>query len=765
MRRFLPIGRDRGAAFALGFAALSAQMLFFRELVAAFHGNEFTLGAWFAVWLFWTAAGSGWPAGNPRLPDGAAPPPRPPALQPALLGLAALIPLTDLGIRCIRLLLRAAPGETIGFAPAVAAASVLLAPFGLLSGVGFARLCRPAAPGHGEKISLPVLVAFEAAGSAAGGLFCSLFLFRAFPPLASAVLLAVVTAGASFAIRDPVRAAARGAGGLLRIAGWTAAAAVLLTVPALRLQRVLDRALWTVGDLLETRSTAYGLLAAARLGSQVTFYESGIPLFSAPDPESAEDNVHPALLQIPAPRSVLLLGGGPGGSVLECLKHPSVTAVHVVELDPGILAAARACLPEPGRSVFSDPRVTFHLDDGRRFLERTDSRFDAILMNFPEPFTVQLNRFYTVEFYRLAADRLNPGGVLSFSLPSSENAVGGELLDMLSATRSGLAAVFRGVVLLPGDRCRFIASMDTANLTADPSVLSGRIRERGLDSRLLYIRPYFIDAQWCAERRENLRGRLRDVPPGEWNRDFRPLGYWRSLVLWSGRYAPALRRPLEGLSSIANRTGLAGLAAAFAVISAAVLLLTRKRREPRAVLLAVWTAGASGLSLELTVLFAYQTLFGALAGDMALLAAGSMAGLGLGAASAALSGSGRAPRLDRALAAVAGAALATAAAVSALKSCTPSVSALPCFTLLNAASGFFCGRVFGAAGRTDPLDFLTRRNPAAVLYAVDLAGSMAGALAAASLAIPLLGVIGTFGLVAAWNGVAAAACRPPRLRS
>lgn len=748
-----------GAAAVLGFAALSAQMLFFRESVAVFHGNELTLGGLFAVWLFWTAAGAVLPRQIlARRTDAAGPY----LLQPLFFVLAALIPFTDLAIRVLPPLLSRTPGETPGLFPVLIAGLAVFAPFGLFSGFLYARLCETGPrTGEDRKASAPTLYAFESAGSAAAGAVCSLILFRILPLFTSALVLAALTAGFSLFFLNPDDPRKTG----FHRTAWnpilTIAAALVLVIPANRLQMDLDRSLWKVGTLLESKSTAYGIVSAARIESQVTFYENGVPLFSVPDELTAEESAHPALLQHPSPRSILIIGAGPGGSIQECFKHPSVREVHAIELDPAVLDAARSFLPDEARSVFTDPAVTFHVDDGRRFLRRTDSRFDAILVNLPEPATVQLSRFYSVEFFRLAAGRLNPGGVFSFSLPSSENRIGDELSDILSAAKSGLSAAFPKVVTLPGDRCRFIASSDTIYPTGDPSVLEARIRERGLGSRLRYIRPYFMDAQWSESRRAFLESRIRETPPEKWNRDFRPLAFWRSLILWTDRYAPALAGVLQGLPGIPVKPVLT----AFLILAAAAVLLFRiKNWSGPAVYLAVWTSGCSGLSLELTGLFAYQTLFGVLARDMALIVAGFMAGLSLGAGSSVRREKRgtpyvRRPAPDSALLWTAGISAASAFAVPAMAAVSNPGIGLPAFTLLNAAAGFACGRVFGLASRPENLRLLNLKNPAAALYAIDLTGSLAGALFCASLAVPMLGVAGTFAAIAGLNLFAAAAVR------
>src|SRR5882672_2843065 len=50
-----------------------------------------------------------------------------------------------------------------------------------------------------------------------------------------------------------------------------------------------------------------------------------------------ENLVHPALTAHAAPRRVLIIGGGDGGSSEEALKHPSVEQVTMVEIDADVI--------------------------------------------------------------------------------------------------------------------------------------------------------------------------------------------------------------------------------------------------------------------------------------------------------------------------------------------------------------------------------------------------------------------------------------------
>jgi len=192
--------------------------------------------------------------------------------------------------------------------------------------------------------------------------------------------------------------------------------------------------------------------------------------------------------------------------------------------------------------------VTFLLTDARRFIRNTAETYDAVLLNLPNPYTILLNRYYTREFFLEVKSRLKPGGVLSFALPSSENAIGDDLAGFLGSASATLSSVFANIVLLPGDNCRFIASNDGGFLTSDPAVLAERVRDRRLNTG--YVREYYLPYQFSKERRDYLSSRLEGLPPGNINRDGRPVAFWFDFILWSRHFAS----PLHGRNAEAARS-------------------------------------------------------------------------------------------------------------------------------------------------------------------------------------------------------------------
>jgi len=79
--------------------------------------------------------------------------------------------------------------------------------------------------------------------------------------------------------------------------------------------------------------------------------------------------------------------------------------VDYVELDPAILELAREYFPNHWLALRADPRVHVHVTDGRLFLKTTQSTFDVVIVNLPEPQNAQL--LSLIHIYTSWIDRLS----------------------------------------------------------------------------------------------------------------------------------------------------------------------------------------------------------------------------------------------------------------------------------------------------------------------------------------------------------------------
>jgi spermidine synthase len=92
---------------------------------------------------------------------------------------------------------------------------------------------------------------------------------------------------------------------------------------------------------------------------------------------------HVALLSHSAPRRVLVVGGGDGGTVREVLKHP-VDIVDLVEIDGDVIDISKRYLPELAASL-DDSRVKVHVQDALGFVKSKIDYYDCVLVDSSDP--------------------------------------------------------------------------------------------------------------------------------------------------------------------------------------------------------------------------------------------------------------------------------------------------------------------------------------------------------------------------------------------
>ncbi len=126
---------------------------------------------------------------------------------------------------------------------------------------------------------------------------------------------------------------------------------------------------------------------------------------------------HPAALSHPNPESILVIGGGDGGSSEELLKHPSVKRVVMAELDPVVIDISKKWLGSIHNGAFDDPRLEVKIGDGFEFVKSTPERFDMIVLDLTDPDTPAFH-LYSEQFFRMCQRILRPGGMLTLHLGS-----------------------------------------------------------------------------------------------------------------------------------------------------------------------------------------------------------------------------------------------------------------------------------------------------------------------------------------------------------
>lgn len=148
-------------------------------------------------------------------------------------------------------------------------------------------------------------------------------------------------------------------------------------------------------------------------------FANGSEMFNTSEDEDkyAEALIHVPMAVAQKRERVLIIGSGGGSSTREVLRYPEVNEVTAVDIDPDIMDLGKNFEPfvRFNKGSLHNPKVRTVIEDGRIFLENSSEKWDVIILDLPEPTGSypELARLFSVEFYSLLKDHLEPGGVIA----------------------------------------------------------------------------------------------------------------------------------------------------------------------------------------------------------------------------------------------------------------------------------------------------------------------------------------------------------------
>ncbi|MGD2091429.1 MAG: hypothetical protein PVH61_34975 [Candidatus Aminicenantes bacterium] len=398
--------------------------------------------------------------------------------------------------------------------------------------------------------------------------------------------------------------------------------------------------------LVYTTDSKYQNIAVANLFNQYNLYlNSGLAAVFPND----EDNMLLAahlVCQHPGPQRILIIGDAVSGLAKALLRF-DVKAVISVEIDAKAVETILKFLPPEDKYILNDKRFKIVIQDGRKYVKdliRSNEEpetpapvFDVVYVNVSEPSTLLLNRYYTREFFRDLSHIMKNNGVIALKITSSENYEKGFVSDYTASVYHTVRSVFPEVVVAPGHQNFIFASKFISSISDNPELLAQRYTATGVQPEKLGLIFYSF---YPEEKTRFINKALQTSGKFKINTDETPTAavYFNKIIGW---YAAS---NLSGILGFFETIQLRDVTVIILVLFLArMVYLWRVRRKKSFplhrflkfhMLLAVFSSGAAGLSLELVILYTFQNNFGNVYHIIGFIIAIFMFGLPLGAVTA-----------------------------------------------------------------------------------------------------------------------------------
>jgi spermidine synthase len=202
-----------------------------------------------------------------------------------------------------------------------------------------------------------------------------------------------------------------------KFAWQTAATACLISTSLLLFFLTEDYESQYPDGIVRRDSTATTLAAGTGLEKELLVNGTGMTSLTPITKMMA----HLTLAYLPQPpRNALVICFGMGTTFRSALSWG--IPVTVVELVPSV-PKVFSFFHSDGATLLASPQAHVVIDDGRRFLDRTQEKFDAIIIDPPPPLEAAgSSLLYSRDFYALAKQHLAPGGILQQWLYQGDDA-------------------------------------------------------------------------------------------------------------------------------------------------------------------------------------------------------------------------------------------------------------------------------------------------------------------------------------------------------
>jgi len=489
---------------SLGFTSVITQIILLREFLKIFYGNELIVGIVLSNWMLLTGLG-------------------------AFLG--KLLNKFEISIKRIfwfQLIISFLPALTLIilksvryiFFPYGALLSivdiylysfVLLVPFCVLSGLLFTFFCKLFYSLHNDN-HINKIYFLDIVGSIIGGIIFNIFLVFFLKPFQSFVLLMIINFFVALFLSLILNKKAIGFILILIIF------LILIVISFIDIDKISEKKIYKNQLIVESSDNYLGNICVTKTEEQYNFFENGMLLFSSNDKISCEESVHYAMVQHKKPKKVLLISGGVSGAINEIIKYKP-QKIDYIEINPYIFELGKKYIKQNynynGLKIINkDPYI---------FLNKCNNKYDIVLINLSEPSTAQINRYYSIEFFKLIKSKSEKDVIISTCLPLTENYISKSEANLNSVLYCTLNKVFKNILIIPGAKNYFIVSDSALSYN-----IAELINKREIGNN--YVNEYYIDDNLVAERGNYI---LKSLDKNaDINTCFKPISYYYQLIQW-----------------------------------------------------------------------------------------------------------------------------------------------------------------------------------------------------------------------------------------
>ena len=558
-----------------GFLAISVQVLLIREISTVFHGNELQMAWVMCIWMLLTGFGAllGSRAKMTRSPE---------KVVEKILLLLCFLPVLFILLLNLSKNSIFSPGIIVSPINFLIIVFIILAPICLLSGIAFSFLLKYNSINQKNYIKV---YALEAIGGLVGGILISIILVQWLSVLQSFLAIAILVSALLWFFRRSKS-----------MAVCTSTFFILFVSSAIfPVDKFIKSQLFINQHVVLTNESYNGNITITENAGQFSVFENGSMSITTENIIGSEEFVHFAMLQHKNPEHILLISGGFSGMPEEILKYRSVKEVDCVEPNPAVIKLVSEVKPFP-----TDNRLNIFSGDGRRFIQKTDKKYDVVILVIPDPTSLLVNRYYTNEFVALLKQKLNTNAVVICGHSTTSDYLSDERSKTESAIFNTLKANFSYVEVIVGEKDYFIAS--DSFITNQVALLSDSMR-----IETFYVNAHYLDNEMLERRSSFVKQNIDDKQIT--NTDTKPL--------------PVFFHTLQYLSLFSELHWYL-LVIPFLMLIIPVFFMNH-------ISTGMYVTGFTASSVEILIMFAFQTFIGYLYTAIGLIIALFMAGLAIGA--------------------------------------------------------------------------------------------------------------------------------------